>query len=84
MVERKPRDNPGSYRSRAEVNACDEYSSTPLILAARWNRNPEILEVLLEAGADATVSDAGERGLWTMLGKTLPLGGAVFWRNWKT
>ena len=36
----------------AEVNARDDGDWTPLHCAARWSRNPEILEVLLAAGAD--------------------------------
>ena len=32
--------------------ARDEYGRTPLILAAEYNKNPEVIQVLLKAGAD--------------------------------
>lgn len=41
----------------ANVNAVDEYGETALMSAARSNRNPEVISVLLKNGADASIRD---------------------------
>ena len=41
----------------ADVNARDEYGETPLMSAARSNRNPEVISILLQNGADASIRD---------------------------
>ena len=40
-----------------DVNARNEYGTTPLIWAAFSNENPEVLTVLLDAGADVNARD---------------------------
>ena len=37
------------------INAVDKNGRTALMYAARFNRNPEIIEILLEFGADASL-----------------------------
>jgi ankyrin repeat protein len=37
----------------ADVNARDNYVEIPLMWAARFNQNPEVITTLLMAGADA-------------------------------
>ena len=41
---------------RADVNAKNEYGSTPLYFAAR-NKNPEVVTILIEAGAEVNARD---------------------------
>ena len=68
----------GTFSLPQSIFCLIEVTAIPLILAARWNKNPQILEVLLEAGTDATIpDDRGERVV-AMLGKTLPLEEVVF------
>ena len=41
----------------ADINARDKkYGATPLHFAILFNKNPEVIDVLLEAGADVSVS----------------------------
>jgi ankyrin repeat protein len=49
----------------AKVNARDPYyGATPLIAAATFNQNPEVITTLLKAGADVNVKDiSGETAL---------------------
>ena len=42
----------------ADANAGNESGDTPLLLAAAYNSDPDVLTVLLDAGADATVHGA--------------------------
>ena len=54
-----------------EVNAGDKYGNTPLHKAAYYTRNPKVITVLLQAGADLNARE-------TMYGNT-PLHTAVSW-----
>ena len=42
----------------ADIEARDGDDNTPLILAAQYNSNPEVLLALLDAGADAGARNA--------------------------
>lgn len=43
------------------VNARDADGWTPLMYAAKWNPNPDVMEKLLDLGADVSLScDAGK------------------------
>ena len=49
----------------AEVNArATVLGHTPLHLAAQFNNNPAVIEVLLDAGADATARDLSDNTPW--------------------
>ncbi len=41
-----------SLDAGADVNIRTVEKSTPLMYAARWNQNPEVIKALLKAGAD--------------------------------
>ena len=41
----------------ADVNARDKYDRTPLMYAAEYNPNPEVITTLLKAGADVNPRD---------------------------
>jgi ankyrin repeat protein len=41
----------------ADVNARNSYDKTPLMYAAMYNQNPEVITALLAAGADIKVRD---------------------------
>ena len=48
----------------ADVNARDRYNKTPLMEAAEFNTNPEVITTLLAAGADLkALDDCGETPL---------------------
>ena len=47
----------GLLTKGADVNAREEDGRTPLHWAAWTNQNPEVIEVLLNAGADAKLKD---------------------------
>jgi ankyrin repeat protein len=49
----------------ADVNARDKYDRTPLMYAAEYNPNPEVITVLLTAGANAKAKDNEGRGVFT-------------------
>ena len=53
-----------AIKAGADVNARNEWGSTPLMYAAGFNTNPDVLSVLIKAGAD--VNARNERG-WTPL-----------------
>ena len=44
-------------RQGADVNAVDEIGRTPLMLAACHNSNPDVLQALLDNGADVNTAD---------------------------
>ena len=48
----------------ADINAKDKNKSTPLMSAAEYNTNPEVLKVLLEADTDV---NAQSKNGWTPL-----------------
>jgi len=48
----------------ADVNARDDYGSTPLHMAAQYNPNVEVLKYLISQGADVNVGDVDG---WTPL-----------------
>ena len=48
----------------ADVNARDKYGWTPLMYAAEYNLNPEVITALLAAGADVSARD---KDGWTAL-----------------
>jgi len=51
-------------REGVDVNNRDENGWTPLMYAAWYNQNPEVVKVLLEAGADAKlVDDFGKKAI---------------------
>ena len=57
----------------ANIEAKDHQGSTPVMWAARWNKNPEVIEVLLKAGAYSRA-----RGEWfTPRPADWPCGGAA-------
>ena len=41
----------------ADVNYCTEEGKTPLMMAARFNKNPAVIEALIKAGADIKAED---------------------------
>ncbi len=43
----------------ASINAKDEYGKTPLMLAAEYNQNPKVTEVLLRIGSSVELKDFG-------------------------
>jgi ankyrin repeat protein len=51
-------------REGIDVNIRDENGWTPLMYAAWYNQNPEVVKILLEAGADAKlVDDFGKKAI---------------------
>jgi ankyrin repeat protein len=55
----------------APVNVADDRGLTPLMMAANsWNKNPEVVRVLLERGADIHAKDEFERTAadWAQIG----------------
>ena|GEM_PF-1677335 len=52
-----PQEIEAAIKDGANVNAIDEYGETPLMIAARSNRDPEVISVLLQNGADASIKD---------------------------
>ncbi|MCL1875231.1 MAG: ankyrin repeat domain-containing protein [Synergistaceae bacterium] len=49
-----------AIKGGANVNARDEYGRTPIMWAAEWNSNPEVITVLVNAGADVNTHDETE------------------------
>ena len=62
VITGTPKEIQSALVNGADINARDEDGWTPLMLAALASENPEVITVLLEAGADA--------GLETIEGKT--------------
>ncbi len=62
-----PQDVKAAIAKGADLNARDAGGFTPLITAAAHNKDPEVVTVLLEAGADAEARDSAHGGtplLW--------------------
>ena len=54
---------------------------TPLMWAAGYNENPEVLQVLLDAGADATAKNEGGETAWDLIQDNEALKGSkAYWR----
>ena len=58
----------------AEVNTRDQNGRTPLYVAAGWSKSPEMVGMLLDAGADPNANSGG----WT------PLYVAARWSHFPT
>ena len=68
-------------RSSADVEARNEDGWTRLLLAARYNENPEVLQVLLDAGADATAKNGRGKTAWDLIQDNEALKGSkAYWR----
>ena len=66
---------------RADLEARNEDGFTPLMLAARYNTNPEVLQVLLDAGADATAKNGEKETAWDLIQDNEALKGTkAYWR----
>jgi ankyrin repeat protein len=52
-----PQQIQAAINNGADVNATDKYGMTPLMWAAEYNRNPEVITTLLKAGADLKAQD---------------------------
>lgn len=54
-----PQDVQAAVDKGADVNARDmeSFGMTPLMWAAEWNKNPEVIVVLLKAGAEVNARD---------------------------
>ena len=46
-----------AIRTDAKINARDEQNRTALMVAARWNRDSEVVSALLDAGADVNARE---------------------------
>jgi hypothetical protein len=57
LVFQEPRVTATQLDASADVNAQNEDDMSALIIAAKYNRNPEVMSVLLEAGADAKMKN---------------------------
>ena len=57
----------------------DLYSWTPLHYAARFSRNPAVIETLLEAGADASARDNEGKIPWDYAQENEALRGTDAW-----
>ncbi len=58
VVRGTPQDVQASLDKGADVNARDPKGLTPLLTAAAYNTNPEVVAVLVEAGADTEARDS--------------------------
>ena len=52
VKEGSPSDVRKAIKNGADVNKKDQHGTTPLKLAVGYNKNPEVIQVLLDAGAD--------------------------------
>ncbi len=57
VVRGTPQDVQAALDKGADVNARDTNGLTPLLTAAAYNTNPEVVAVLVEAGADTEARD---------------------------
>ena len=65
----------------ADVEARTEDGQTPLMFAAIENSNPEVLQVLLDAGADATAKNGMGEIAWDLIQDNEALKGSkAYWR----
>ena len=51
----------------ANPAARDESGETPLMYAAGYNKNTEVVQALLDAGADATATNSGGETAWDLI-----------------
>ena len=52
-----------AIKKGANVNAKDNDGWTPLILAAYFNKNPEVINLLIDAGADDATDKSGKMAI---------------------
>ena len=80
-----PNQTPAEVRAAldagADLEARTELGFTPLMLAASFNENHEVLQVLLDAGADATAKNGEKETAWDLIQDNEALKGSkAYWR----
>ena len=65
----------------ANLEARDEYSGTPLHRAAELSKNPAVIKVMLDAGADTAARNAAGKTPWDLVQVNDALKGSdAYWR----
>ena len=65
----------------ANLEARDEYSGTPLHRAAELSKNPAVIKVMLDAGADTAARNAADKTPWDLVQVNDALKGSdAYWR----
>ena len=63
-----PQDVQAAISKGADVNARDKDGRTPLMMAAQYNQDTEVITILLKAGADIEARDSVHGGTVLMWG----------------
>lgn len=58
LISGSPAQTLAYIKTGADPNGRDEYGITPLMVAAAYNKNTKVTDVLLKAGASVTLKDS--------------------------